>query len=227
MKCITLWIAATALWLVGMSSHAADEPIYHRISFQVQVQEAVANDRMAITLMAEADEATATAVAGNINQRMQWALQQTRPLDGVQVSTGEYSISPVYEKGRPQRWRGYQVLRIESDDVTRLSELTGKLQQQLQVKSSRFFVSPEKRQKLEQALIAKTAQRFQARAEQLTRQFAAQRYELVSVNVTTSGPPVPRQRLLGAMLAETRAPAFEAGESDLVVSMNGVIELVP
>lgn len=222
------WGMACLLLTVSSLGLAEDNASYNRVSFQVQVQESVANDRMVVTLAAEADEAEPADVAERINNTMQWALAQANGVEGVKVKTGNYSINPVYRKDVPRRWRGYQELHLEGEDFTRLSELMGVLQERLQVKSTRFEISDERRKAIEQALIDQAAERFQQRAAQLVKSFAAKRYVLVSANVNTSGyQPRANMRMNVAMMAEASAPAMEGGESDVVVSMNGEIELIP
>ncbi len=228
MKPIRTLFVLLGFMLATPASAADTESHYHRVSYQVQVEASVANDRMAVTLAAEANEAAPKDVANKINGAMQWALQRAKASQGVEVKTGNYSVNPVYQKDRPQRWRGYQELHLEGSDYTQLSELMAQLQEKLQVKSSSFFVATDTRKAIEQELVDQAAQQFQQRADQLVKSFNAKQYVLVSASLNTSGySPRADMKMGRVMMAEAAAPAFEGGESDVVVSIDGTIELVP
>ena len=108
MESCRLILVVVGLMITSQVQAADNESHYNRVSYQVQVQTAVANDRMAITLAAEANEAAPVDVANQINAVMQWALQRAKASKGVEVKTGNYHVNPVYQKDRPQRWRGWR-----------------------------------------------------------------------------------------------------------------------
>lgn len=211
------------------ASQAADtDSHYDRVAFQVQARETVANDRMQVVLAAEAEEAAPAAVADAINKTMQWALERAKKTAGVTLSTGQYNISALYNKNAPQRWRGSQELLLEGGDFVVLSELMGTLQSRLQVKSTRFMVADATRATVEERLIKQAIAQFRSRAGDIARDFGAKDYTLVTASVNTGGPSARPVTYMRAMAAEASvaAPAMEAGESDVVVTVNGEVELI-
>ncbi|WJW74758.1 SIMPL domain-containing protein [Thiohalobacter sp. IOR34] len=226
-----LWIGL--LLLVGGTVGAAQPPAreagpYQRLRFQVAVSEAVANDRMQVRLAAEAEGEAPDAVAAEINRRMQWALDQARLQPGLELRSGNYSISPLYRKDRPPRWRGTQDLWLEGSDFERLARLLGRLQARLQVKSIRFQLAEATRQRIETRLVDEAVAAFRARAEQLQRDFGAAGYLLVEAALDTGGagrPPAVALRAQAMAAEALPPPALAAGETRLRVGMSGVIEL--
>ncbi|BCO29902.1 hypothetical protein TspCOW1_00050 [Thiohalobacter sp. COW1] len=216
-----LLFAALALPLA-----AAEDDHYNRIRFQVEVNERVANDRMQAVLAAETEAASADEVADSINRSMRWALEQSRDIEGVTVSTGSYRITPVYRKDRPERWRGLQELRLEGRDFAALGQLIGTLQQRLQIKHTGFFIAAATREAVETRLIDQAIERFQQRAGQIRQRFGAETYHLVEASVNAAGGGQPQPLLRMQAMAEAAAPpALEGGEGEVTVSVSGVIEL--
>lgn len=208
------------------SAQASEDNHYNRVRFQVDVSETVANDRMEAVLAAETETASADEAAATINEVMGWALDRARDAEGAKVSTGNYTITPVYRKDRPQRWRGMQELRLEGGDFAALGALIGELQQRLQIKNTRFYIAESTRETVETRLIDQTIERFNRRAEQIRKQFAAETYLLVEASIRTSGGVRPDRVMRVAAMAESMSPpALEGGEGEVVVAISGVIEL--
>jgi predicted secreted protein len=84
-------------------------------------------------------------LADRINTTMAKALATAKRADGVRVKGGGYSTHPVHEKGKLRRWRASQDLILESADVDAVTKLVGTLQNDLQLRSIGFSVSPERR----------------------------------------------------------------------------------
>lgn len=210
------------------SVQAEEEPHYNRVRFQVEVAETVANDRMQAVLAAETEAASPAEVADAINRSMRWALEQSRAVPEIDASTGNYTITPVYRKDRPERWRGLQELRLEGRDFAALGELLGQLQQRLQIRNTRFTIADATREAVEKRLIDRAIARFKERAEQIRKQFNAERFLLVEANVNTGGgarPPQPVMRVQAMAAEAVTPPALEGGEGQVVVGVSGLIEL--
>ncbi|HSH29362.1 MAG TPA: SIMPL domain-containing protein [Thiohalobacter sp.] len=218
------WFALLLL-VPALPLAAAEDNHYNRIRFQVEVSERVANDRMQAVLAAEVEAASADEVAGNINRTMRWALDQSRDIGGITVSTGSYRITPVYRKDRPERWRGLQELRLEGSDFAALGQLIGVLQQRLQIKHTGFFIAAATREAVETRLINQAIERFQQRAGQIRQRFGAETFHLVEASVNAAGGGQPQPLLRMQAMAEAAPPALEGGEGEVAVSVSGVIEL--
>ncbi|WP_428608707.1 SIMPL domain-containing protein, partial [Sedimenticola sp.] len=77
----------------------------------------------------------------------------------------------------------------------------------------------------EKQLIRQAIQRFQARAELVSKEMGQSRYRLVQMNISHNGaapPPYPMRTM--SLRADT-APALEAGSQRLEVQISGTIEL--
>ena len=184
----------------------------------------VPNDLMRATLAAESEDRDPARLAQRLNTTMQWALDQARGVDGIELQSGAYRTFPVYEKRKLLRWRGSQELRLESRDTDRLTTLVGELQTKLTVRSMSLAVSSETRRKVENELIDEALDRFKDRAEIVRRNLAAEGYDLGTVEVLTEGAPPPRPMRIQAAQAAA-PPAIEAGTSTIVVRVSGSIRL--
>jgi len=216
----TLWSAI---------SHAAGLPSTDRVSFRVQVAREVQNDRVSVSLQAQAENRDAAALADEINRTMRWALQQAGAVDKVTSKSGNYRTYPVYDKNRIVRWRGAQLLQLESADVAALTRLIGTLQARLQVQSMQFSVSPAARVAVEDELIGEALKAFSQRASLIARNLNASGYTLLDVNIGNTGrlPVVPVRLDSGvrATAAAVAPPAVEQGSSRISVQVSGSIRL--
>jgi predicted secreted protein len=227
-------VSGTALWLLVFSlavPAAAEEPAPNRrVGFSVDRTREVANDQVTAVLSVTHEDPSAAEVATRINRDMGWALDLAKARSSVRARSGGYSTYPVSDPKRAsvRHWRGAQELVLESGDTLAVTALVGQLQERLQVQSVAFSVSPERRRKVEDELLAEALQAFQARAELVRKSFGAAGYRLVEVQVGTGGGgPPPRPMLRGMLAAEAamEPPALEGGTSEIAVSANGSIEL--
>jgi len=219
--CVALLLACPAM---------ADEPVrYNQVHLQSQESEAVSNDTMHVTLTASAEQRDAADLAARINADMAWALDLARQYDAVKVSTGNYRTWQVRQDNKMKGWQARQDLMLESRDSRTLSQLTGLLQERLQVDSMRFSVSAETRRTVENRLIELALQAFKVRAGIIGSQLQATGYRIVDLNIGTFAqqpPVVYRARGVVAAMESDMAVATEGGESDVQVTVNGTIELL-
>jgi len=207
---------------------ADDDLHYNQIRLQSRQTEAVSNDTMHVTLQTYAEMQDPAKLATRINREMEWALAQAKPVKGVKVSTGSYQTWPITRKEVTTGWRGQQTLILESRDTEALSRLTGQLQEKLQINSMNFTVSAEKRVSVENRLIDVALNAFKERARIVGDNLKADGYRIVEINVGTSTqrPPVMYQARMATMSMEAADKvAVEGGESDVMVTVNGTIEL--
>ena len=206
---------------------AAEKAHYDRVTLSATASDMIANDTMAATLTREAQGKETAALADEVNRQVEWAVAEVKKHPGFKVRTQAYNTWPVYNKNVVTGWRVSQSIRIESHDAAALSKLLETLQKRLNLTGISFTVSPALREQNENALISRAIEAFKKRADIIARDLGHKGYRLVKLNVsTTGGGPVFQAR---AMMAEAApamaAPAIEAGESRLSVSVNGEIEL--
>lgn len=213
--------------LATLAAHA-DELRYNQIRLQAQQSMPVSNDTMHVTLSTFAEDRDPAKLARQINTDMEWALSLAKNEKQVTVSTGNYQTYPVLHKNEHQGWRGQQNLELEGEDTRRISDLVGKLQERLQVKTIRFTVSDRKRHAVENQLIGQALDAFRERAGIIGDNLRASSFRVVNidVNTATQRPPVPYQARVSSMaMAEAAPVAVEAGESQVTVTVSGTIEL--
>ncbi len=229
---LALGMIASALLLVGWTAPAvADEAAdpRNRASFQVVVTREVENDWATARLSAMAEGQDPARLAAEVNERIERALATAKKEKGVEVESGGYVTQPVYDANRIVRWQAWQEIRLESSDVDRLSKLIGQLQgAELTLAGIEFSVKRETREALQNDLTLEALRAFRARADLITKGMGSPAWSLVSMSVGQGGSQ-PRYHAMRAEAdiasMKAAAPAFEAGKSELQITVDGTIEL--
>ncbi len=214
--------------LLATASHAHEtETWYDRVSLSADASESVANDTIIATLYAEEQGSDATRLANMVNSSINAAIKRIKPYRDIKLETQSYTTSPLYHKNKVSGWRVRQSLSIESRNMALVSELLGELQQNLKLQSISFSVSPERQRQVDDALISEALAAFEARARLVVNKLKRRGYRIVDINISTSGgvQPIRPYARAAMMQAEAAAPAMEAGESSMRVTVNGTIEL--
>jgi predicted secreted protein len=200
----------------------------NRVSFRVEASRDVENDRIEVVLASTAEHAEASQASDQVNRAMQWALERARDTEGVEVRTGGYTTQPVHAEGRIRRWRASQELVLRGQDADVITDLLGKLQSKLVLRSFRFHVSDARRRDVEDALIDEALGAYRARAERVRRSLGASSWQLDQVSIESGRPPHPGPRPMMRSLAAAEgvaAPGVEAGTSRIQVWVAGSIVL--
>lgn len=224
-----------AIWAMGIivlfsAPALAEQPLtYNRVDFTVSVQEEVTNDEITVTMAVEKDGPKPSVLADEINAVMQAAIAAADKIEDVRVKTGNYSIRPVYTRDkRLDHWSGSQTLVLNSTNSAAMAGLVQTLQQTMQVKSTRYSVSREQRDAVQETMISVALAKFHKRAALISDGLGFQKYRLVNVNITT---PTNRPTPVYAMAMEAAAaprsapPALEGGWSEISVIVSGTIEM--
>lgn len=188
------------------------------------------NDLARAQAYIELGDSTPSALAKKVNVIMQSALTTSRPYTTVKVRSGNTSTYPVYGKnGRTiESWRMRSELLLESKDQAALSELLGKLQNDLAVGQLTLQPSEETTRQTENEAIADGIAAFNARAK-IVADSLGKSWRVLHMNVNhTGGMPTPRPMMMRskAVMAEAMADMpVEAGESRVAVSISGQIEI--
>jgi predicted secreted protein len=230
MKQLVPWLfVLLQLSTLPVPAAASDrDAVEDQVSFQVDVERDVENDRAVAALGVTAEDRDPARLAQQINDGMSWALEQVKGQTTIKSRSGTYQTYPVYDDRKIVRWRGSQELQLESGDIDRLTRLIGALQERLQVQSMQFLVSAAKRRDVEAALTEEALAAFQQRAEVIRKALGASGYRLMDVSVHTGGPrpPVPvRAEAMSMSRAAVSSPAVEQGTSSVSVQVSGRIRL--
>lgn len=224
---IVLMLVTTGFW--GLAAAAENELQYNQVRFQSAASESVANDRMQAVLTVQDEDDDAAQLADRINTAMAWALEQSKGQKGIDVRSGGYSTQPVYNKNALSGWRASQQLILEGGDFSQIGKLIGVLQQRLQLTAVSFSVAPDTRAAVERKLIDQALDSFKQRAEQVRKNIGAQAYRIVEININTEDMPVQPMPVMRAeamaMSASVVPPSFEGGNSDVRVSVQGMVQL--
>ena len=116
---------------------------------------------------------------------------------------------------------------LESRELPALSRLAGKLAERMQLGGVSFRLSDERRKLEERRLLKQAADAFAARARDAAAAFGFSDYRLRGLTLGGSAPiPPPRPMAMRAATMEAAAtvPA-EGGDSEVVVTVWGVVEL--
>ena len=206
---------------------APDKPAGTLIDFQAQAQRTAPNDLGMANAYFETTGPHPGELAGKVNSALATALATARAVKGVSVRSGNTHTTPIYTKGSRQieAWRMRSELLLESRDATALSELLGKLQATLAVGQINFSPAPETRRKIEDAVALDAIAAFQEKAASYAAALKRP-YVIRFMNIGTHGavPPAPTFRAV-AMSADMAPMPIEAGESNIVATINGQIEL--
>ena len=186
-----------------------------------------------MTLSVQKEGAQAPAVQKQLNVALAAALAVATPMvkpGALELSTGEMNVSPRYDRdAKISGWVGSAQLVLQGRDAVQITTLAGRLQD-LSVSQIHWRLSPEQKSAAEARIQAEAVERFQSKAQSLTKQFGFAAYTLREVRVNAQeaaeGNFVPR-----LAMAQMDAPAAspvptQAGQSRVVVNISGSIQLL-
>lgn len=198
------------------------------VELAVEASRTTSNDLFQATAYAEATHSNSASVARQVNQQIASALSTAKSYDKVKVKTGGTHTYPVYGKNDRsiEAWRMRSEIQLESRDAPALAELLGKLQGNLAVSQLNATPAPETAQKSEAEATVSAIHAFRKRAA-LIAGTLGKKYKIREMNIGNSnrGPVYPMARAKAMLSAEASMPV-EGGESQVVVNINGKIELV-
>lgn len=211
-------------------------PQFNVVNLDASVSRQIDNDMAQATLFVELTDVDSSKLAEKINQTITAAQKTLKQYPTVQSAGTGYSSYPVYnpKNNLLQSWRSRGELRVSSKDFTALSQLIAQLQKPqtngiaLQLADIRYEVSDQSRKLAEDALIEEGIKAFRQRAQIIQRTMGGNAWKTMQMNVQTqSHYPQPRPMLnKAAYMAAEAAPApVDAGESRLVVNVNGSIQV--
>ena len=216
--------------LVLLSFHVnAHESVksYNQVSLEASSSAQVDNDTMMVSLYAQEEGTKAAALSNKVNKKINWALAKLKQYKSIKVETESYTTSPVYNKSQIVSWRVRQSIKLESKDMSLMSEVLGELQGRLSLNGISFDVSRDKREQKTKVLIDEALAAFTVRATQIANKLQHGSYKIVNINISTSGSSSPRYKSRNmSMMAEAQVvPTFSAGDKTLSVRVSGSIEL--
>lgn len=229
MKCLLAVVLLSAVPLA-----ATAEPLnYDVVNLDANAQSEVANDLLMATFFVEQTNADATKLAGDVNRTLNQAVRLVHEFPGVKIETGSQSTWPIYDaKNRLTGWRTRAELRVESKDFDAAARAIAKIENSMQLGGMNFVLSPDTADATENRLIDTALKAFRTRADIVAKSMGAKSWRAVNLNISTGGmrPPMPVYReakMAMAMADAVPAQEVAGGSSDISVSVNGTIQLLP
>lgn len=212
--------------------HAASAALHQVLHLSASAQTDVPQDWLVINLSVQKEGLQAPAVQKQLNAVLSSALALATPMvkpGGLEVKTGEMNVSPRYGRdGKINGWMGSAQVTLQGRDVEQVTTLAGRLQE-LTVSQIDWRLSPEQKAAAEARIQAEAVERFQSKAQSLTKQFGFAAYTLreVRINAQEAGEGVvmPRMAMAVAMDAAPAPVPTAAGKSRVVVNISGSITL--
>lgn len=206
---------------------------YGLLNFSAEASRKVDNDQTNATLTKVVQHKSSSEVANQINDTLNRALVIAKKYPQVQVSTGNQSTYPQYDKNQKiNGWTGNASLNLKSTDTVAISKLIAELQSFMTLDGISFSVSDDTRKKVEEQLMIEASQNFQRQAKALLPAWNARDYQLVSLDFNRGGDYAGRYTVAPMMaMAKTQSNEvasqdYQAGESTITVTANGNIQLV-
>ncbi len=225
-------LTSLVLALTAVSASAAEPPGPPTADISVEASRSTPNDLFRAEVYAEATDASPGELARRVNLTVTQAIQIARAYPAVKVRSAGSATYPVYGKsGRTiDAWRMRSSLALESSDSAVLSELLGKLQQNMAVTGLNASPAPATLKKSTDEAIVEALGAFEARAR-LVAGTLGKKWKIRQISVHTGGiqpkPMIAYARTAPMMSADGGAPApIEAGDSPVTVNVSGQIELL-
>jgi predicted secreted protein len=204
-----------------------DKTHYDRIHLSVSATAQLENDTMVVVVYAQEEGSQVAELSGVVNKRIRWGLDLVKKHPEIKHQSDNYSSTPVYSNNKIKGWRVKQSLRLESQDMALMSDVLGKLQNDLAIQSMQFVASPGSKNKQDKKLIDEALAAFENRAQQVVKKLGRKNYKIVDINISTSGTGGvrPQYQMRAMVMDAESSPAISAGEQKVSVTVSGKIEL--
>jgi len=223
-------VVAIALWSLCVSAVYADEsnPLFDIVTLHAEASGTVANDLLKVEMVVQGENRDSASLANAINASMQWALSELKKFPDVSSSTRQYNTWAKYDRkdNRIIGWNASQVLKLESDNIDQAQQAVQRLQEKLQVRNMQMQPKAATRESREDDLISDALGRFRDRALTVQNTMGAADYRVVNISINTNQQMMhePQMRSM-AESSVASAPAIQPGSSEVVVRVNGTIQL--
>jgi predicted secreted protein len=199
------------------------------VTLSAETRQTAPNDLAMASVFFEADGPNPASLSRTVDAAIEAGLAEIRRYPDIKAKTGSVSTSPTYGKGtrRIDGWRMRSEILLESRNLTALSELIGKLQSTLSVSRLSLQPAPETRSAAADLAAIDAIRAFEARAKMVSSALGM-RYRIRDLAISYAGhhPPVVPMMRATAFATEAVSAPIEAGESEIIVSISGTIELI-
>jgi len=212
--------------------HTAHAALHQVLHLSASAQTDVPQDWLVVNLAVQKEGLQAPAVQRQLNAVLSSALALATPMaqpGGVEVRTGEMNVSPRYGRdGKVNGWFASAQLVLQGRDAEQITTLAARLPE-LTVSQIDWRLSPEQKSATQARIQAEAVERFQNKAQSLTRQFGFAGYTLREVRVSAQeaedGVVMPRMTMAQMDAPSPMPVPAVAGKSRVVVNVSGSIVL--
>ena len=221
-----LLLAASALATAPVRAQDGAPTPVPVISVSATSTATVPNDRLYAWFRVEVDHASAAAAAAEVNSRVARILAKLKSLPDAQSSTSGYTTQQIVEKGKPNRWRVVQTIKVEGGDFAAIGDAAARLQAEdgAVLSGLSFGISDELRRRTQDAITQQAIAAWRARAQAAAQGFGAAGWRPGRVTIQTGDGARPYPMMARAEMQMAAAPApvpLEAGSTDVTVSVAG------
>ncbi len=215
----------------------SNEQMKDVVSFSATASREVEQDFITVTFQATESAADPNKVQLKLAERLKDALDiaRAKKAEGVEVNTGNFQISPTYDKkGAINGYRGVVQLIILGTDTKTISSLTGDISS-MNIAGVEHSVSPALRKSVEDSLSLLAIQLWREKAQSYAGAFGANSFTMVNSTIQVNsgyGGYRPRgggMRVMAASASlESGGGSYdeEAGKEEITASVNGSVQLV-
>jgi len=203
------------------------------LSLSAQVRESVAPDLMRVHFAVERSGKDLGAANRQVLQLANEALASVKAsAPSLEATIQQVMTIPVYnDQGRPQGWRVRAELAVQGPEFDKVSVVAGKLSTKLEMVSLDFALSAAARKDVQVRLRSQLGSEFLTKATATARALGYRTAEVRTVHLQEDEgelrvPPMQRGMAMAAVADAMPEMPSQAGKTEVVVRMNGSVELV-
>jgi len=220
------------------ASKKQDDSSYLNISVTEQMD--VQEDLLMSSVRIEEEGVDPKSVQNEINRIMAAVIKIAKQPD-INVSTGQYNIYQYNEeqntgnkekKVKKKKWRGTQVLSLQSKLPEALLSIIGQLQNEgLLIQSLNYTLSNDKREAIRNSMIESAIAKLKQQAMRVAKALGQEYSRFTTINIDTglgARPPMPiyrNARTLDVMSNAAVMPSAEAGTSVVYITVSATVLL--
>ncbi len=220
-----LSVLPTLLLLLLTATAQAEEPSGHILTLSASAETTVPNDEVILTFQATAQSKYPSEVVRKVNTKMQAAVEAAQEIQNEQhdleIQTGNYQVTPIYDKNRLTYWQGKQTLILKIQNPAHLQDALAQIEAILPYQSIQYRVSTKAQQAAQNTLIPQAIEALKTRAKLAMQGFHAKQAVPLSTHIHTQTP----MRVMSSRLASTGTTILP-GKSMIKVSIDGKFQLI-
>lgn len=207
------------------------------VHMEATAQQKVTPDIMNVDLRIEHEAATAEDVQNYINNKMQSASQFLENQDSFSFSTGRYNVHQRWTRPEPRSeereriWHGQQQITLEGREQTKILQAAGRLQGQgFAISNIYYAISPEVKQRFQDALLTEAVGDLKRRANRLARLLDKKKIHIARIDTSRNQPRIyaaktHMMRAESAHFSQQADPVAKADEQLIELNVSAEIWL--